>query len=159
MKVFSADYLVHLTQEAKISTRLRQHRNIHVDYQEPCQRLFNAIETQSYIRPHRHMLEPRDELLIAIRGFMALFLFDDHGQIEHVLKFGTEKYVKDISAGAEVPSHIWHTVIALEAGSILLEVKAGPFNPDQPKEFAPWAPIDNSEEAILFLETLRAKVS
>ncbi|NTU50093.1 MAG: cupin fold metalloprotein, WbuC family, partial [Desulfobulbaceae bacterium] len=53
MKVFSADYLDHLTLEAETGIRLRQHRNIHTDYQEPCQRLFNAIETHSYIRPHR----------------------------------------------------------------------------------------------------------
>ena len=47
----------------------------------------------------------------------------------------------------EVPPGTWHTVVALETGSVLLEVKAGPFIPDQPKEFAAWAPEEGSDEA------------
>ncbi len=44
-----------------------------------------------------------------------------------------------------MPSHIWNTVVALESNSILLEVKAGPFDPFQPKDLAIWALEENSE--------------
>jgi cupin fold WbuC family metalloprotein len=151
MKVFSAEYLNELTQQAKFAPRQRQHRNIHQDYLDPCQRMFNAIEPHSYIPPHRHSAVPRDELLIAIRGLMALVTFDDQGQINHVLRFGSETYGAELAAGAEVSSDTWHTVIALEPGSVLLEVKAGPFDAGHAKEVAPWAPEENSIQAAAFL--------
>jgi cupin fold WbuC family metalloprotein len=154
MRIFDAHYLDDLTGEAKGSPRLRQHRNIHQSYQDACQRLFNAIELGSYIRPHRHAADPRDELLIAVRGSMALVTFDDQGTVTGVLCFGTDKYGRDMAAGAEVPASTWHTVIALEPGCVLLEVKAGPFDPNRPKDLAAWAPEEGSATARDYLNRL-----
>jgi cupin fold WbuC family metalloprotein len=154
MKAFDAQYLNDLTRQAKNSQRLRQHRNIHQNYQDACQRLFNAIEPGSYIRPHRHATEPREELLIAIRGSMALITFDHQGSVTGILRFGFEKQGSDLAAGAEVASSIWHTVVALEPGSVLLEVKAGPFDPNQPKDLAPWAPEEGSSMAQGYLQEM-----
>jgi len=154
MKAFDIQYLNDLTGQAKNRPRLRQHRNIHQNYQDACQRLFNAIEPGSYIRPHRHASEPREELLIAIRGSMALITFDDQGSVTGILRFGSEKYGSDLAAGAEVASSTWHTVVALEPGCVLLEVKAGPFDPNQPKDLAPWAPEEGSEMAQGYLRDL-----
>jgi cupin fold WbuC family metalloprotein len=147
MKIFDAQYLDGLTVLAKVSPRLRQHRNVHQSYQEASQRLFNAIEPGSYIRPHRHASDPREELLVAVRGVMAMITFDDQGAVTNVLRFGTEGYGNEIAVGAEVSSSTWHTVIALEPGCVLLEVKAGPFDPNQPKDLAPWAPEENLASA------------
>lgn len=154
MKIFSSEYLNDLTCQARESARLRQHRNIHQSYQDPCQRLFNAIEPGSYIRPHKHASDPRDELLVAIRGVMALVTFDDHGTVTGVLRFGSEKHGSEIAAGAEVSADTWHTVIALEPGCLLLEMKAGPFDPAQPKNLAPWAPEEGTSSAQEYLGRL-----
>ncbi len=154
MKIFSADYLNELTAQAQGSPRKRQHRNIHQSYQDPCQRLFNAIEPGSYIRPHRHVSDPRDELLVAVRGLMALVMFDEQGVVTGVVRFGSEKHGHDTAVGVEVLANTWHTVIALEAGSLLLEVKAGPFDPNQPKDLAPWAPQEGSPMALDYLSQL-----
>jgi hypothetical protein len=67
--------------------------------------------------------------------------------VTNVLRFGTERHGDEMAVGAEVPSITWHTVIALEPGCVLLEVKAGPFDPNQPKDLAPWAPAENSAAA------------
>jgi cupin fold WbuC family metalloprotein len=147
MKIFDAQYFDNLTGQAKVSPRLRQHRNVHQSYQEASQRLFNAIEPGSYIRPHRHASDPRDELLIAVRGVMAIVTFDDQGAVTNVLRFGSEKYGVEMAVGAEVSSSTWHTVIVLEPGCVLLELKAGPFDPNKPKVLAPWAPEENSAAA------------
>jgi len=151
MKVFSADYLNDLTAQAQGSPRKRQHRNVHESYADPCQRLFNAIEPGSYIRPHRHAADPRDELLIAVRGLMALLTFDEQGMVTGVVRFGADRNGEGLAVGAEVPANTWHTVIALEAGSVLLEVKAGPFDPNQPKDLAPWAADEGSPAALPYL--------
>lgn len=159
MKIFDAQYLDSLTGQAKVSTRLRQHRNVHQSYQEASQRLFNAIQPGSYIRPHRHASDPRDELLIAVRGAMAMVTFDDQGAVTNVLRFGTERHGDQLAVGAEVSSSTWHTVIALEPGCVLLEVKAGPFDPNQPKDLAPWAPEENSVAARGFYDRMVELIS
>ncbi len=158
MKIFSSSQLNELVMQAEASPRLRQHQNIHTDFSEPCQRLFNAIEPGSYIRPHRHASVPRDELLVAVRGLMALVTFDDAGQVQQVVNFGSEKYGPNVAVGVEVTPDTWHTVLALVPGSMLLEVKAGPFDPAQPKDLAEWAPHEGSELVSQFLSDLTACV-
>lgn len=154
MKIFSAKQLSELVVKAEDSSRLRQHQNIHEGFGEPCQRLFNAIEPGSYIQPHRHSSVLRDELFVAIRGLMALVTFDDDGQVQGVVHFGSEKYGPELAVGVEVDSETWHTVVALKSGSILLEVKAGPFDPAQPKDLASWAPSENSADAEAYMQQL-----
>ena len=85
---------------------------------------------------------------------MALITFDDKGSVIDILRFGSQKYGGDLAAGAEVPANTWHTVVALEPGCVLLEVKAGPFDPSQPKDLAPWAPEEASARAQGFLQVL-----
>ena len=155
MKVFTAEKLNQLVERSSISPRLRQHQNIHADYGEACQRLFNAIEPGSYIRPHRHKAFPRDELLVAVRGLMVLATFKDDGQLLDMQHFGTEKYGADIAIGVELDPQTWHTVLALVPGSVLLEVKAGPYDPTQPKDYAEWAPEENSPNAHAYMQRLQ----
>jgi cupin fold WbuC family metalloprotein len=158
VKVFSAEQLNALVTQAEGSGRLRQHQNIHKAFDEPCQRLFNAIEPGSYIRPHRHASVPRDELLVAIRGLMALVIFDDEGKVQQVVRFGSEKYGPDLAVGVELSPQTWHTVVALVPGSVLLEVKAGPFDPAQPKNLADWAPDEGSDRVTEYLNVLQKSV-
>ena len=154
MKVFSAQQLGALVSQAEVSPRLRQHQNIHTGFDEPCQRLFNAIEPGSYIRPHRHSSVSRDELLVAVRGLMALVTFDEAGRVERIVRFGSEKYGADLAVGVEVTPDTWHTVLALVPGSVLLEVKAGPFDPAQPKDLAAWAPPEGDGACPAYLASL-----
>ena len=92
--------------------------------------------------------------MIAIRGMMALVEFDDQGTVTGIWRFGSEKYGSDLAAGVEVSPRTWHTVIALEPGCVLLEVKAGPFDPNQPKDLAAWAPEESSALAQGYLQGL-----
>ena len=160
-KNFSPDFLDGLTIKAEQSFRKRQHENIHQNYEDPCQRLFNAINVDSYIRPHRHSIDPKDECLIAVRGRMALLIFDDDGQVKQVVRFGAQisEVQLSISVGVNLSAGVWHTVIAEVPGSILFEVKSGPFNPEQAKEYAAWAPAENTTEATEYLMELKHRVS
>lgn len=158
MKVFSSKYLANLTALAVDRPRKRQHQNIHDSYKDRCQRLFNAIEPNSYIRPHMHGSDPKDELLIAVRGLMVLVIFDDHGEVTEIVRFAAGRSCDGFAVGAEVPANTWHTVVALEDGSILLEVKAGPFDPQKPKDLAPWAPDENGPDAKNYFEKLISRI-
>jgi len=159
MKVFTRQYFQDLLNTASQSQRLRAHSNVHCSHVDPCQKLFNAIKVDSYIHPHRHSLDPKDECLIAIKGLFGFIMFSDKGLIESLILFGSEKYSEKLSipSGLELPSGVWHTVVSLEDESILFEVKSGPFNPSVAKEFALWAPEEGHENASQYLETLKQK--
>lgn len=154
MHIFSKKYLNDLISEAKRSSRKRQHRNIHSSFDDRCQRLMNAIGTDSYIAPHRHQIDPKSECLIAAKGLFAAIIFSDDGVVKQIVCFGSEKY-KNVNLGLELPSGTWHTVLALKDGSILFEVKEGPFDSSRAKEYAPWAPPEETIESQDYLCQLR----
>ena len=159
MKVFTPKYLEELSELAAEGQRKRQHKNIHESFTDPCQRFFNAIEPDSYISPHRHSNADGGELLIGIRGKMALILFDDFGEIAEVIEFGSLHSNENIAIGVEVQPRQWHTVVSFVTGSVLLEVKAGPFDPNAAKDMASWAPSEGSDEANNYLKELLIKVN
>lgn len=139
-----------LSRAAQQDPRRRCNLNLHEDYQDPCQRLFNAVEPGSYIRPHRHTAPPRPECFVAVRGRFVLLLFDDAGTVittAHLAPDGPE-------VCAEIPAGTWHCLVALEPGSLFFEAKPGPYVPLTDKDFAPWAPPEGSPEAMWYLETL-----
>lgn len=159
MKVFSRHYFDELLTSADQSQRLRAHANVHRSYADQCQKLFNAIKLDSYIRPHRHSLDPKEECLLAIRGLFGLIEFNDEGSITSIILFGSEKYSEQfsIASGVELPTGVWHTVIALVDQAVLFEVKNGPFNPVFAKEFALWAPEEEDGYAPQYLKTLKQR--
>jgi cupin fold WbuC family metalloprotein len=149
--------LLNVIGKALSSSRMRATYNFHKSYEERTQRLLNAIGVDSYIRPHRHLLDPKNECLLAVVGLFALIHFDDSGNVLNISKFGTEKYLDtlEIGVGIEIAPHRWHTVIALTQGAILFEVKEGPFYPDLAKEYPAWAPAEGSAESGAYLKFLR----
>jgi cupin fold WbuC family metalloprotein len=157
VNIFSANFFDDLLCAAKTSDRLRASANIHQSFQDPCQKLFNAININSYICPHRHSLDPKSECLIAVKGMFALIVFSDEGAVQSITPFGSEKYAEKlfIPAGIELLAGNWHTVISLVEGAILFEAKAGPFDPKLAKEFPSWAPKEGSDHAQEYLANLR----
>lgn len=155
MKTINQKMLDGLSMMAAKSVRRRMNLNLHDEYADPCQRLFNALEPGSYVRPHRHVDPPKAECFMAVRGRMALLVFDDHGRIEESVLFGDGCEVVAI----ELPSGIWHMLVALEPGSIFFETKPGPYLPQSDKDFAPWSPVEGSIESVSYLANLMEKVS
>lgn len=147
MKIITKNTLDELTHQARQSDRRRKNLNLHDDYADPCQRLFNALESETYIRPHRHTDPPKPECFMAIRGRMALVLFDDIGEMTRVVPFGAGTDVIAI----DIPAGQWHSIVSLESGSVFFETKPGPFSPLPEKDIAPWSPPEGTAEASAFL--------
>jgi cupin fold WbuC family metalloprotein len=113
---FTFDQFVDLHGQAKASPRQRQHLNIHATHEAPFQRLFIAFGLDSYVRPHRHHLVPKDETLIAAQGLLGVLVFDDAGQVVQQLKLGTERHAAPgVGPVMDMPAGTWHTVLALTA--------------------------------------------
>ena len=143
--------LAALSRAARANSRGRQNLNLHGDYAEACQRLFNAVEPGSYIRPHRHTDPPKPECFVAVRGRFQLLLFDDGGKVTERFDLAPDGPVVAI----DLPAGVWHTIIALDPGSLFFETKPGPYVAMVDQDFAPWAPAEGSPEVTAYLTRLR----
>lgn len=92
MKVINKQLLDTTSNKAKASTRLRINHNFHTNTDVTINRLLNAMEPGSYIRPHRHLNPDKEEIFLVLRGKIGLILFDNQGNI-------TETLILDPSAG------------------------------------------------------------
>jgi cupin fold WbuC family metalloprotein len=135
------------------NARLRQHHNIHTDYSDPCQRLFIAMQPRSYVVPHRHTCPAKAETFIVLRGSIGIVFFDDLGVVQETVRLGPD----DELQVCDIPPGTWHTAIALEANSVFMEVKPGPFSPIDPIDFAAWAPTSGEDDIAAFLDTMYAR--
>jgi cupin fold WbuC family metalloprotein len=158
MRIINKDNLERLSRIASRNQRLRQHFNLHDNYSENCQKLLNAIQPDSYIQPHRHYSDPKTELLVLIKGEFAVVFFSNSGEINHIGFLEVNGSRKNSCNIIEIESTEWHTVVALKPNSILLEIKAGPFDPHHAKDFAIWAPKENTIEMKDYFENLKFKV-
>ncbi|MDY0055424.1 MAG: WbuC family cupin fold metalloprotein [Methyloversatilis sp.] len=136
--------------EAQRSPRRRMNRNFHPHDDHPAHRLLNAIEPDSYVRPHRHLDPLKDETILCVKGRLGCILFDDSGAVQEtcVLAPDGERFGVDIAYGQ------FHSLLALEPGSVMFEAKAGPYRALTEAEFAPWAPADG-EPARRWLDWMR----
>lgn len=154
LKIVSDKQLYRLSGEAAASSRLRKNFNLHPVLEDPVQRLFNALEPGTYVRPHRHARPEGWEVMLAVRGAFTVLVFDEHGAVlERV----------DLSAAGgpmavEIPAFTWHAVVTLAPETVMFEVKPGPYSPTADKDFAAWAPLEGepaAEDFVTWYETAK----
>ena len=129
-----------LVTRARSSPRRRLNLNLHPELSDPIQRLLNAGEPGSYVRPHRHVAE-RWELFVVLRGRIDVLLFSDEGVV-------TQRFALEEGSGvAQIPGGQCHALAFKEPGSVALEIKPGPYDPSSDKNFASWAPHEEDPGA------------
>ena len=104
MKITQA-ILDDLTAKAKESPRLRMNLDLRNSAEDTSQRMLNAIEPGSPLPIHRH--QKTSETVVCLRGRLVEEFYDD----------------------LEIPAGQWHTVQALESGTVILEMKNGKYEP------------------------------
>jgi len=139
---------------SQASPRARIILPFHASDEDSLHRMFNVLQTGTYIRAHWHRTPPKDEALIVVQGAICVFIFDDQGQIIQPfgLKAGSEAFGVDIKAG------VCHTFVVLANDTVVFEVKPGPYNPKTDKDFAIWAPEEDTPEAAAYLANLSKRV-
>lgn len=113
-----------LTEQAKQSPRLRMNYDLRNSEDDTSQRMLNAIEPASEVPIHRH--QKTSETVVCLRGRLVWEYYDE---LERICTERIELSPNGPIVALNVPLGQWHTVKALESGSVILEVKDGPFEP------------------------------
>ena len=124
MKIDNA-LLDKLTAQAQASPRLRMNLDLRNSAGDSSQRMLNAIEPGSVVPIHRH--QKTSETVVVLRGRVVEEYYSSEGAVEANF---------DLAAGGpicamNIPAGQWHTLRALESGTVILEMKDGAYEPIQ----------------------------
>ncbi len=149
-KIVSPELLSEVIQKAKNSFRGRMNHNFHDDLADPINRMLNAFEPGTYIQPHKHESPDKREVFILLSGSLVVAFFDNSGTPTDFVLLDRDNgnYAVEIGVG------VWHSLFALESGSVVYEVKDGPYLPMNDKNFASWAPKEGETECAEYLKLL-----
>ena len=125
MKITQA-ILDDLTTKAKVSERLRMNLDLRDSAEDGSQRMLNAIEPGSPLPIHRH--QNTSETVICLRGRLVEEFYDD---LERICTERIELSPGGPIVALNIPAGQWHTVQALESGTVILEMKNGKYEPIQ----------------------------
>ena len=92
--------------------------------EDQSQRMLNAIEPGSPLPIHRHRLT--SETMVCLRGRLVVEYYDE---LERVCTEAIELKPNGETVALSVPIGQWHTVRALESGTVLMECKNGAYEP------------------------------
>ena len=119
----NAALLDSLTEQAKASPRLRMNMDLRNSSADTSQRMLNAIEPGSEVPIHRH--QTTSETVVVLRGRVIEEYYDDNRICEASYEISPSGPVFALN----IPAGKWHTLRALESGTIILEMKDGAYEP------------------------------
>ena len=118
-----------LTEQAKASPRLRMNYDLRNSETDQSQRMLNAIEPGSPMPIHRH--RETTETIVILRGKLVEEYYDE---LERRCTEAIELSPNGPVVALNIPVGQWHTVRALESGTVILEMKDGPYEPTGPED-------------------------
>ncbi len=119
--IITKQILDELTEQAKVSPRLRQSFDLRNSSEDLSQRMLNAIEPGTVMPIHRH--RGSSETCACIRGHFEEYFYDSEGRLTETVDMVPGGVVLNIEKGQ------WHSLKCLESGTILLEAKDGMCHP------------------------------
>ena len=125
MKITQA-ILDSLTEQAKASERLRMNLDLRDSEKDTSQSMLNAFEPGSPLPIHRH--RHTSETVVCLRGRLVEEFYD---KLERVCSETIELSPNGPVVAVNIPAGQWHTVRALESGTVILEMKNGKYEPIQ----------------------------
>jgi cupin fold WbuC family metalloprotein len=103
-----------------------------------------GTEPGTYIRPHRHLAGDKWELFTILRGKVAVLVFDD----DCVVSKRVELTAGGDTCVIEIPSSSFHAFASLQSGSIVMEVKKGPYMRPGEGDWMPGTPAEGEAGAV-----------
>ena len=117
-----------LTAQAQESPRLRMNFDLRNSAEDSSQRMLNAIEPGSVVPVHRH--RATSETVVVLRGRIVEEFYSSDGAVEATYEVSAAGPV----CALNIPAGTWHTLRALESGTVILEMKDGAYEPISPAD-------------------------
>ena len=151
--MISRDIMDQLVEESKKNGDCDIRISLHKSPDDDFHNMIILQNKNKYYRPHRH--QKKVEVYQIIEGKMALFIFNDDGEVIESDVLSTEE-----NFIYRIPAKTWHVTIPLTKFVIFHESKPGPFLREGDSIFANWAP-DGSvpHEAKKYFTLLLKKVN
>ena len=108
-----------LSAQAKESLRLRMNLDLRNSDGDSSQRMLNAIEPGSVVPIHRH--QKTSETVVVLRGRVVEEYYSSDGAVEASYELAAGGPI----CALNIPAGQWHTLRALESGTVILEMKDG----------------------------------
>mgnify|MGYP000904603346 CR=1 FL=1 len=123
MIIIDEQLLDEISVEASENNRLRKNFNLHNSFDDKVQRLLNAMEPGTEVPIHRHLNTV--ETYFVIRGSLIVSIYDDMKKPVRTVTLNPTngKY------GVTIPVGEWHSVEVIDKGTVIFEVKEGPYIP------------------------------
>lgn len=118
-----------LTAQAKANPRLRMNLDLRNSADDTSQRMLNAIEPGSVVPIHRH--RKSSETVVCLRGRLVEEFYDE---LERRCTDAIELSPNGPVVALNIPIGQWHTVRALESGTVIMEVKDGGYVATGPED-------------------------
>ena len=115
--------LDNLTAQAQASPRLRMNLDLRNSAEDLSQRMLNAIEPGSVVPVHRH--QKTTETMVVLRGRVVEEYYSPDGSVEESVEVAACGPV----CALNIPAGRWHSLRALESGTVILEMKDGAYEP------------------------------
>lgn len=128
MNIIDDQLLQAVSKQAKENNRLRKNYNLHDSLDAPVQKLLNALEPKTEIPIHRHT--NTSETYILLKGKIKVVFYSNDKQVTNEVILSPI----DGSYGIDIPKGQWHKIEVLESGSVIFEVKEGPYQPIKNKD-------------------------
>lgn len=124
LQVVNQELLNDVIENAKASPRLRMNYNLHSDLNDKCQRLLNAMEPGTIMPIHHHKVA---EVYILLQGRIRVMTYDEKGNENSSVILDP----REGNYGVQIPENTWHSLEVFESGSVIFEVKEGPYIPHE----------------------------
>ena len=127
--------------------RKRLNHNLHRS-SDLVQRFLNVLHPGTYVRPHRHVRDASGsgfECFLVLQGAIGLLLFNPEGELIQRERLDAAGALR----GVELAENQFHSLVALTPGTVMFELKQGPYQPAADKDFLSMFPAEGDPATVL----------
>src|SRR5690242_13080692 len=99
--VIGQEHVAQVLHASRASHRQRMILPFHKSHEELLHRMFNALQPDTYVQPHRHLSPPKAEVFLVLAGAIDLLIWNEDGRITQAarLEAGGARFAVDLAPG------------------------------------------------------------
>ena len=132
-----------VARDAQQQPRLRLNHNLHQS-SDLVQRFLNVLHPGTYVRPPARARRPGHGIRMPCCRERWLLLFNAQGELLERERLDAEGPLR----GIELAENQFHSLVALQANTVMFELKQGPYQPSADKNCLDMYPAEGTAPAV-----------